>query len=92
MGRRALWLDDLFVDPAFRGKGIGKVLMAYIASIAVQHQCARFEWIVLDWNTEAIEFYRRLGATILIDWRTCRLDEAQRTRLAGTVVVSPDEA
>lgn len=50
MGRRALRLDDLFIDPAFRGKGIGKALMAYLAGIAVQNQCARFEWVVLDWN------------------------------------------
>lgn len=85
MGRRAFWLDDLFVDPAFRGRGIGKVLMAYIAGLAAKHGCARFEWIVLDWNTSAIEFYKRLGAEILDDWRICRLDEAQSTRLAATL-------
>ena len=85
MGRRALWLDDLFVDSAYRGKGIGKVLMAYIAKIAVQHQCARFEWIVLDWNTQAIEFYHHLGAEVVPDWRTCRLDEAQMARVAETL-------
>jgi len=85
MGRRALWLDDLFVDPAFRGKGIGKALMAYVAGIAAKHGCARFEWIVLDWNTSAVEFYRRLGAEVLDDWRICRLDEAQSMRLAGTL-------
>jgi GNAT superfamily N-acetyltransferase len=82
----------LFVDPALRGKGIGKALMAYLAGIAVRNQCARFEWIVLDWNTEAIEFYQRLGAHVLTDWRVCRLDEAQLPRLAGTLVVSPDAA
>ena len=87
-GRRALWLDDLFVDPEYRGKGIGKVLMAYIAHIAVQHQCARFEWIVLDWNTDAIEFYQRLGAEFLVDWRVCRLDEAEMQRVAQTLVIS----
>ena len=85
MGRRALWLDDLFVSPEHRGKGIGKVLMAYVARIAVEHRCARFEWIVLDWNTEAIEFYRRLGADIVADWRTCRLDEAQMKRVAEII-------
>jgi GNAT superfamily N-acetyltransferase len=85
MGRRALWLDDLFVDPAFRGKGIGKVLMAYVAGIAARHRCARFEWIVLDWNRSAIEFYRRLGAEVLDDWRICRLDEARSKRLAATL-------
>lgn len=86
MGRRALWLDDLFVVPAFRGKGIGKALMAYLARIAVENRCARFEWIVLDWNTAAIEFYQRLGAQILVDWRVCRLDEAQLPGLASTLV------
>lgn len=86
MGRRALWLDDLFVVPAFRGKGIGKALMAYLARIAVENQCARFEWIVLDWNTPAIEFYHRLGAKILEDWRVCRLEEAQLPGLASTLV------
>jgi len=73
MGRRALWLDDLFINLDFRGKGIGKALMAYLANIAVQNQCARFEWIVLDWNTSAIEFYKRLGADVLTDWRICRV-------------------
>ena len=83
MGRRALWLDDLFVDPVFRGKGIGKVLMAYLARIALENQCARFEWIVLDWNISAIEFYRRLGADVLPDWRICCVDEAQLSRIAS---------
>ena len=84
-GRRALWLDDLFVAPEFRGKGIGKVLMAYVARIAAEHRCARFEWIVLDWNTDAVEFYRRLGAEFLADWRVCRLDEAEMQRVAETL-------
>ncbi|MCI0452707.1 MAG: GNAT family N-acetyltransferase [Candidatus Latescibacteria bacterium] len=92
MGRRALWLDDLFVDPAFRGKGIGKALMAYLASIALENQCARFEWIVLGWNTAAIEFYQGLGADVLADWRVCRADEGQLRRIASTLVVSPDAA
>jgi GNAT superfamily N-acetyltransferase len=82
-GRRALWMDDLFVDDAFRGKGIGKALIACVARIAVEHRCARFEWIVLDWNTSAIEFYQRLGAEVLPDWRICRVDEAQLPAIAG---------
>jgi GNAT superfamily N-acetyltransferase len=81
VGKRGLWLEDLFIDAAFRGKGIGKALMTYLAGIAVQNDCARFEWIVLDWNTSAIRFYTRLGATLLTDWRICRLDEVQLARL-----------
>jgi GNAT superfamily N-acetyltransferase len=82
VGRRGLWLDDLFVDPAFRGRGVGRALMTYLAEVAVQHQCARFEWMVLDWNVAAIRFYRNLGATLLDDWRVCRLDEASLARVA----------
>jgi|SRR6185503_3175570 len=91
MGRRALWLDDLFINPEFRGKDIGKAIMAYLANIAVQNQCARFEWIVLDWNASAIEFYKRLGADVLSDWRICRVDEARLPRVASSLVVSPDD-
>jgi len=65
--------------------------MAYLANIAVQNQCARFEWIVLDWNTSAIEFYKRLGADVLTDWRICRVDEARLPLVARSLVVSPDD-
>ncbi len=83
VGKRGLWLDDLYLDPAFRGKGIGRALMEYLAELAVQNDCGRFEWIVLDWNEPAINFYRRLGATPLPDWRVCRLEEKQLARVAG---------
>jgi GNAT superfamily N-acetyltransferase len=82
VGRRGLWLDDLFVDPEFRGRGIGEALMAYLADVAVRSDCARFEWMVLDWNRSAIAFYDRLGARLLEDWRICRLDEAALSDLA----------
>lgn len=85
VGTRCFWLEDLFIDPAFRGKGIGQTLMAYLAEIALQHRCGRFEWMVLDWNEPAVRFYERLGATILPDWRICRLDEAQIPSLAATI-------
>jgi GNAT superfamily N-acetyltransferase len=87
VGKRGLWLDDLFIDPAFRGKGIGQALMAYLADIAVQNRCGRFEWMVLDWNESAIGFYKRLGATVLTGWRLCRLDEAQLSRVASKLTV-----
>lgn len=77
VGKRGLWLDDLFVDSAFRGKGIGRALMAYLADIAVRNECARFEWMVLDWNEAAIGFYESLGAQIQKDWRFCRLEGTQ---------------
>ena len=89
-GKRGLWLDDLFIDPGFRGKGIGRALMAYLADVALQNDCARFEWVVLDWNAPAIGFYQKLGATVLNDWRICRLDETQLPRIAGTLVVAPE--
>jgi GNAT superfamily N-acetyltransferase len=88
VGKRGLWLDDLFIDPAFRGRGIGRALMAYLADIARQNQCGRFEWVVLDWNESAMGFYKRLGATVLTDWRICRLDEAQLSRVASRLVVA----
>jgi GNAT superfamily N-acetyltransferase len=88
VGKRGLWLDDLFIDPAFRGKGIGRALMAYLADIAIQHQCGRFEWMVLDWNEVALGFYKSLGAATLTDWRICRLDEAQLPRVASMLVVT----
>ena len=83
MGKRALWLDDLFIDPAFRSKGIGNALMAHLAGVAVQNRCARLEWIVLDWNTRAIEFYKRLGADVLPDWRICHLQGEELAHVAG---------
>jgi GNAT superfamily N-acetyltransferase len=86
-GKRGLWLDDLFIDPAFRSRGIGKALMAYLADVALQNQCGRFEWMVLDWNESAIGFYERLGANILSDWHICRLDETQLSDVSGKLAI-----
>ena len=86
VGKRGLWLDDLFVSPDFRGKGIAKAQMASLADVAVQHKCGRFEWIVLDWNESAIDFYRAMGAAVLDEWRICRLDEDRLTRLTEQFV------
>ena len=73
LSRRGLYLEDLFVIPAARGKGYGKALMRHVARVAVSRYCGRFEWAVLDWNQPAIDFYRSLGAEMLADWRICRL-------------------
>ena len=67
VGKRGLWLDDLYVKPGFRRKGIAKVLLAYLADLAIENNCGRFERIVLDWNKPAI----LVGATVLDDWRIC---------------------
>ncbi len=68
-----IYLEDLFVLPAYRDQGIGKALLTYLAQLAVDRNCGRLEWSVLDWNEPAIGFYKRMGATILPDWRTCRV-------------------
>jgi GNAT superfamily N-acetyltransferase len=72
-GRHSLYLEDLFVDPAARGRGTGKALLAALASRAVGIGCARLEWAVLDWNDPAIGFYRSLGAVPMDEWTTFRL-------------------
>ncbi len=69
-----LYLEDLFVLPERRGRGLGKALLQRLASIAVERGCGRLEWSVLDWNTPAIGFYQRLGARLMDDWTTCRVD------------------
>ncbi len=71
--RKGLYLEDLYVRQAHRGKGYGTRLLAELARIAVQRECGRFEWSVLDWNEPAIQFYKAMGADILPDWRVCRL-------------------
>ena len=81
-GKRGLWLEDLFIDPAFRGRGIGRAVMAHLADIALRNHCGRFEWVVLDWNESAIRFYQRLGAAVLPDWRICRVEASQLADLA----------
>lgn len=73
LAQRGIYLEDLFVYPHFRGHGIGKRLLAHLAALAVTRNCGRLDWAVLDWNEPAIGFYRRLGATMMDDWRICRL-------------------
>jgi GNAT superfamily N-acetyltransferase len=86
LGRRGLWLEDLFVEPAFRRQGCAKALLRALAGIARERGCGRFEWSVLDWNASAIEFYQSLGATVLPDWRIVRVvGDALDTMASGTV-------
>lgn len=73
LGRPGIYLEDLFVEPAHRGKGIGKALLVEIAKIARERKCGRLEWAVLDWNKPAIDFYRGLGAVPLDDWTLFRV-------------------
>jgi GNAT superfamily N-acetyltransferase len=73
-GRHGIWLEDLFVEPAFRGKGIGKGLLVNLAQRCVREELRRFEWAVLDWNQPSIDFYKAQGARILADWERCRVD------------------
>jgi GNAT superfamily N-acetyltransferase len=82
LGRPGLYLEDLFVVPEWRGRGIGRKLMAHLAEIAVSRGCGRMEWSVLDWNRPAIGFYERIGASLLEDWRVCRLSGDSLARLA----------
>ena len=72
-GKRGIYLEDLFVKPDLRGKGIGRALLQKVAGIAARRGCGRFEWACLDWNTPSIAFYRRLGAVPLSDWTVYRV-------------------
>lgn len=82
LGRRGLYLEDIYVQPGQRGRGIGKLLLQRLAALAVERGCGRFEWTVLDWNQPAIDFYQGLGAQILPDWRVVRMTGDALTQLA----------
>lgn len=82
-GRPGIYLEDLYVRPEMRGRGIGRKLLAWLARTALERRCARLEWAVLDWNVPSIAFYERLGARALDDWRTFRLTGAALEQLGG---------
>ena len=82
-GRHGLYVEDLFVRPQFRGRGIGKALMARLARKCVEQKLARFEWAVLDWNKPAVAFYKSIGAQVLDEWRICRLSGKALSDFAG---------
>lgn len=75
VGRKGMYLEDLFILPEKRGLGYGKALLKYVAKIAVERNCGRMEWICLDWNESALSIYRSIGARPLSDWTVQRLDE-----------------
>lgn len=74
LARKGLYLEDLFVEPQSRGKGLGSMMIRRLAQIATEQHCGRLEWVVLDWNTSAQAFYKKLGANILKEWFICRVD------------------
>ena len=84
LGRRGLYLEDLFVVPDWRGRGVGRALLAHLAQVAVARNCGRMEWSVLNWNEPAIRFYRGLGAKPMDEWTVYRLSGDAIARLADS--------
>ena len=82
-GRPGIYLEDLFVRPEARGSGLGKALLSHLAALAVERDCARLEWSVLDWNEPAIGFYKKLGARFMDEWTVMRVDGAALNQLGA---------
>lgn len=80
--QKGLYLEDLYVKQSCRGKGYGKQMLVALAQLAVERDCGRFEWSVLDWNENAIKFYQGMGATVMPDWRICRVTGDALSQLA----------
>jgi GNAT superfamily N-acetyltransferase len=85
LGKRGLYLEDLYVRPALRGSGLGTKMLRTLAALAIERQCGRFEWSVLDWNQPAIDFYEKMGATVLPDWRIVRITGESLDKLAHQI-------
>ena len=83
LAQPGVYLEDLFVRPEFRGKGVGRALLRHLARVASERNCGRLEWSVLDWNESAIGFYKSIGAIELDDWKIFRLKGEALSRLAG---------
>jgi len=82
VGRKGIWLEDVYVRPDFRQQGLGKSLIEAVARVGAAHDCGRFEWTALNWNKTALDFYEKLGARTLDDWLLLRLDAKGLNRLA----------
>lgn len=83
LGKSGLYIEDLFVDEAYRRRGYGRALLLYVARLAKERDCGRLEWSVLDWNQPAIDFYKRLGALPMSEWTVFRLTGSRLDKLAG---------
>lgn len=83
LGRPGLYLEDLYVSPEYRGRGVGRRLLQHLAQLALARGWGRMDWSVLDWNEPAVGFYQRLGAAVMPDWRTCRLTGEALAHLAS---------
>lgn len=92
LGRGGIWLEDLYVRPAYRGQGYGTALVRAVARIAASREAGRLEWSVLDWNQRAIDLYEQLGGELLQEWRIVRLEGARLERLADHRPEAPREA
>jgi len=84
LAQPGLYLEDLYVRPAHRGSGVGRSLLVHLGRLAAERGCGRFEWSVLDWNANAIAFYERMGATVMPDWRICRISGERLARFAAS--------
>jgi GNAT superfamily N-acetyltransferase len=83
IGRAGIWLEDLYVRPTLRRQGLGRALIEAVAGIGAEKNCGRFEWTALNWNENALDFYRKLGAQMMDDWVMIRLNAEGLKRLAG---------
>jgi len=83
LGRAGIWLEDLYVRPEFRKRGLGRALIEAVAQIGVERNCGRFEWTALDWNENALDFYRRLGAQAMGEWVLLRMNSPELRRLGA---------
>ena len=83
LGQRGIYLEDIFITSEHRSNGLGKLLLTHVANIAVERECGRLEWSVLDWNENADRFYKGLGAKVMDDWRTFRMDGDALQKLAS---------
>jgi GNAT superfamily N-acetyltransferase len=83
VGKPGIYLEDIFIKPELRGKGIGKILLAYLGKLAIERDCGRIEWSVLDWNESAIQFYKKLGALPMEEWTVFRITSDRMKNLAS---------